>query len=263
MEEPIARRKKSMAARMLGDKSRRYVEQNSSKNVLPIHNVDIHEDDAVSENDASPSPLVDFEEFPELCSMEKILQHHLAVQYFRLFMGQQLSLDVLFFWNKVERFRREVEYNFNHIYDTYISSTATEQVNIPSTSKIPIDNAKEAGMIMSSIFDAAQLEIFKLMKQNNYKEFLKSDFCRAFVTDKKRNAEMKIEEEEETDAQSRRSSAVPAPSFRNLDVGHTSSIRSRPNAVQPILTPVAENFDRTLPQQDPPKQASELIDHTG
>ena len=123
--------------------------------------------------------------------MDSILRHQKASQQLKLFLAQHLQLENYIFWFECEKFRNQTSAFADRILCNFITSSAASQVNINHVMRQKIENAitKNEDISIHS-FDEAQAEIYKLLVQNNYEAFIKSDICAHYIESKIHEREM-------------------------------------------------------------------------
>ncbi|XP_068111408.1 regulator of G-protein signaling 10 [Hyperolius riggenbachi] len=110
-------------------------------------------------------------------SLESLLEDPHGVTAFKDFLKGEFSEENLLFWLACEEFKRTVdqdqmEKRAQHIYNTFLSSKASAQVNVEGQSRIGEQILKEPHPLM---FEKLQEQIFNLMKYDSYSRFLKSE----------------------------------------------------------------------------------------
>ena len=101
------------------------------------------------------------------------------ISSFARFLTDQHCLEVLLFWKEVENFKglfdnSEKAALFSKIYELYCVEGALWQVNFRGHFLKDITAAKEEGMkgnVDEEIFDAAQLEVYELMRLELFPRF--------------------------------------------------------------------------------------------
>ncbi|XP_062281165.1 regulator of G-protein signaling 14 isoform X1 [Scomber scombrus] len=111
-------------------------------------------------------------------SFEKLLEDSIGVHYFRAFLKSEVSEENILFWQDCEKFRnipatsiRKLKEKACFIYNTYLSENAPYSVNIDDTAKTEEKDLKEP---TPDMFNKAQTQIFKLMKMDSYRRFVRS-----------------------------------------------------------------------------------------
>ncbi|XP_047448494.1 regulator of G-protein signaling 3-like isoform X2 [Mugil cephalus] len=97
---------------------------------------------------------------------------------FRHFLRSEFCEDNLDFWLAVERFKRtrpfsKMSSSAEKIYDEFISTTASRQVNVDSSVRELTNQSLRRGVSPAS-FQLAQDQVFGLMESDSYPRFLKS-----------------------------------------------------------------------------------------
>ncbi|XP_074529355.1 regulator of G-protein signaling 14-like isoform X2 [Halichoeres trimaculatus] len=111
-------------------------------------------------------------------SFEKLLEDPCGVQHFTAFLKSEVSEENILFWQDCEKFRTipstsldKLKAAARSIYDTYLSDSAPYSVNIDDTAKTGEKDLKQPSPDM---FKKAQAQIFKLMKMDSYRRFVRS-----------------------------------------------------------------------------------------
>ncbi|XP_050928198.1 regulator of G-protein signaling 14 isoform X1 [Lates calcarifer] len=111
-------------------------------------------------------------------SFEKLLEDPSGVRYFTAFLRSEVSAENILFWQACERYRKipatsldKLKAEARTIYKTYLSDSAPESVNIDDTAKT---EEKDLEQPTPDMFNKAQAQIFKLMKMDSYRRFVRS-----------------------------------------------------------------------------------------
>lgn len=111
-------------------------------------------------------------------SFEKLLEDPSGVRYFTAFLRSEVSAENILFWQACEKFKKipatfleELKTEACSIYNTYLSDHAPYSVNIDDTAKT---EEKDLEQPTPDMFDKAQTQIFKLMKMDSYRRFVRS-----------------------------------------------------------------------------------------
>ncbi|XP_058506659.1 regulator of G-protein signaling 14 isoform X2 [Solea solea] len=111
-------------------------------------------------------------------SFEKLLEDPSGVRYFTSFLMSEVSAENILFWQACEKFRKisptcmdELKRVARSIYNTYLSDNAPYSVNIDDTAKT---EEKDLEQPTPDMFHKAQTQIFKLMKMDSYRRFVRS-----------------------------------------------------------------------------------------
>ncbi|XP_030000865.1 regulator of G-protein signaling 14 isoform X2 [Sphaeramia orbicularis] len=111
-------------------------------------------------------------------SFEKLLEDPCGVRYFTAFLKSEVSAENILFWQACEKFRKipvtsldELKVVAQSIYNTYLSDSAPYCVNIDDTAKT---EEKDLEQPTPDMFNKAQSQIFKLMKMDSYRRFVRS-----------------------------------------------------------------------------------------
>ncbi|XP_049441508.1 regulator of G-protein signaling 14-like isoform X2 [Epinephelus fuscoguttatus] len=111
-------------------------------------------------------------------SFEKLLEDPCGVRHFTTFLMSEVSAENILFWQACEKFRKipasslnELKVSARSIYNTYLSDSAPYSVNIDDTAKT---EEKDLEQPTPDMFNKAQAQIFKLMKMDSYRRFVRS-----------------------------------------------------------------------------------------
>ncbi|XP_070693255.1 regulator of G-protein signaling 14-like [Pempheris klunzingeri] len=111
-------------------------------------------------------------------SFEKLLEDPYGVHQFTAFLRSEVSAENILFWQACEKFRKipvtsldELKAAARSIYGTYLSESAPYSVNIDDTAKT---EEKDLEQPTPDMFNKAQAQIFKLMKMDSYRRFVRS-----------------------------------------------------------------------------------------
>ncbi|XP_029021647.1 regulator of G-protein signaling 14 isoform X2 [Betta splendens] len=111
-------------------------------------------------------------------SFEKLLEDPCGVSYFTAFLKSEVSDENILFWQDCEKFRKipaessdKLKAAAQTIYNTYLSDSAPYSVNIDDTAKT---EKKDLEKPTPDMFNKAQAQIFKLMKMDSYRRFVRS-----------------------------------------------------------------------------------------
>ncbi|XP_068445785.1 regulator of G-protein signaling 14 [Clinocottus analis] len=111
-------------------------------------------------------------------SFEKLLEDPSGVRQFTSFLMSEVSAENILFWQACEKFRKipagsldELKTTARSIYNTYLSDSAPYSVNIDDTAKT---EEKDLEQLTPDMFNKAQAQIFKLMKMDSYRRFVRS-----------------------------------------------------------------------------------------
>ncbi|XP_033949538.1 regulator of G-protein signaling 14 isoform X2 [Pseudochaenichthys georgianus] len=111
-------------------------------------------------------------------SIEKLLEDPYGVRQFTSFLMSEVSAENILFWQACEKFRKisassldELKAAARSIYNTYLSHNAPYSVNIDDTAKT---EEKDLEQPTPDMFNKAQAQIFKLMKMDSYRRFVRS-----------------------------------------------------------------------------------------
>uniref|UniRef100_A0A3P8U621 RGS domain-containing protein n=1 Tax=Amphiprion percula TaxID=161767 RepID=A0A3P8U621_AMPPE len=111
-------------------------------------------------------------------SLEALLTNQYGQAVFRHFLRLEFSEENLDFWLAVEKFKKTRPLNkmaarAAKIYEEFISTNATRQVNMDSSVIESTNQSLRLG-VSSASFQLAQDQIFGLMETDSYPRFLKS-----------------------------------------------------------------------------------------
>ncbi|XP_075889087.1 regulator of G-protein signaling 14 isoform X2 [Nelusetta ayraudi] len=118
-------------------------------------------------------------------SFEKLLEDPCGVQHFTTFLMSEVSAENILFWQACEKFRKipagslnELKAEARSIYNSYLSESAPYSVNIDDTAKT---EEKDLERPTPDMFNKAQGQIFKLMKMDSYRRFVRSPLYQSFT----------------------------------------------------------------------------------
>ncbi|XP_018548258.1 regulator of G-protein signaling 3 isoform X2 [Lates calcarifer] len=128
---------------------------------------------ALRNNRPSPGEVLRWAE-----SLEALLTNQYGLAVFRHFLRSEFSEENLDFWLAVERFKKthslsKMAAKAAKIYEEFISTNATRQVNVDSSVRESTNQSLRLG-INSASFQLAQDQIFGLMEADSYPRFLRS-----------------------------------------------------------------------------------------
>ncbi|CAL8263935.1 unnamed protein product [Lota lota] len=111
-------------------------------------------------------------------SFEKLLEDPMGVCYFTDFLNSEVSAENIMFWQACEEFKKipftsseKLKASACSIYQTYLASSAPFAVNITDTAR---NQTHDLERPTPDMFDKAQSQIFKLMKMDSYRRFVRS-----------------------------------------------------------------------------------------
>ncbi|MGH0118280.1 UNVERIFIED_CONTAM: hypothetical protein FKN15_049301 [Acipenser sinensis] len=111
-------------------------------------------------------------------SFERLLEDPTGVRYFTEFLKSEVSAENILFWQACEKFRQipadhkdELAREARMIYDTYLSISAFNAINIDDTARMEESELRDP---KTDMFAKPQQQIFKLMKFDSYTRFVKS-----------------------------------------------------------------------------------------
>ncbi|KAG8192257.1 hypothetical protein JTE90_014113 [Oedothorax gibbosus] len=113
-------------------------------------------------------------------SLEDLLNDATGVKEFERYLRSEYSVENIMFWKAVQSLRRggksDIEKKVHDIYNEFLSSNATCEVNLDSST---IQCVQEAMKTPSRYtFDSALLHVYSLMEKDTYPRFLKSPHYR-------------------------------------------------------------------------------------
>uniref|UniRef100_A0A4Y0BMD4 Regulator of G-protein signaling n=1 Tax=Anopheles funestus TaxID=62324 RepID=A0A4Y0BMD4_ANOFN len=114
-------------------------------------------------------------------SFEKLLEDAGGLHTFSEFLKKEFSAENIYFWTACERYRQLTEREERAreaqvIFARHLESGCSEPVNVDSIARnIALENLPQAE---TTLFAAAQKQIFNLMKFDSYQRFIKSDMYR-------------------------------------------------------------------------------------
>ncbi|KAG9346727.1 hypothetical protein JZ751_007041 [Albula glossodonta] len=111
-------------------------------------------------------------------SFERLLEDPTGVLYFTAFLKSEVSAENILFWQACEKFRQipanqkeELAQEACSIYNSYLSSSASNAINIDDTARTQEGDLEDP---KPDMFNKAQQQIFKLMKFDSYTRFVRS-----------------------------------------------------------------------------------------
>ncbi|KAM3612999.1 uncharacterized protein V6R79_018554 [Siganus canaliculatus] len=118
-------------------------------------------------------------------SFEKLLEDPYGVQCFTSFLKSEVSAENILFWQACEKFKKipatsmdELKATARFIYTTYLCDSAPYCVNIDDTAKT---EEKDLEQPTPDMFNKAQSQIFKLMKMDSYRRFVRSPLYQSYT----------------------------------------------------------------------------------
>ncbi|XP_016898478.1 regulator of G-protein signaling 3-like isoform X2 [Cynoglossus semilaevis] len=141
------------------------------KNCTRVHGNSLEK--ALKNNRPSPAEVLRWAD-----NLEALLSNQYGLAVFRHFLRSEFSDENLDFWLAVEKFKRilpvsKMAARATKIYDEFISTTATRQVNVDSSVR-ELTNQNLRLEINPTSFQLAQNQIFSLMETDSYPRFLRS-----------------------------------------------------------------------------------------
>lgn len=111
-------------------------------------------------------------------SFENLLDDPCGVRYFTAFLMSEVSAENILFWQACEKFKKIPATSLNELktmarsmYNSYLSECAPYSVNIDDSARIEEEALEQPEPDM---FNKAQAQIFKLMKMDSYRRFVRS-----------------------------------------------------------------------------------------
>ncbi|XP_059612017.1 regulator of G-protein signaling loco [Phlebotomus argentipes] len=115
-------------------------------------------------------------------SFERLLEDTAGLHAFAEFLKKEFSAENIYFWTACERYRQiedqtERAKEAQEIFAKHLASTAQEPVNVDCQ----VRTAAEGNLQCASVdlFEAAQKQIFNLMKFDSYARFIRSDLFKS------------------------------------------------------------------------------------
>lgn len=113
-------------------------------------------------------------------SIHELLRDPAGREEFQRWLEKEFSAENLRFWDACQRLKslplREVGKTVTQIYDEYLSTSATDPVNVDSRVAEIVRRRVTAGGVPDRFcFEEAEDHIFQLMKSDSYHRFLRSD----------------------------------------------------------------------------------------
>ncbi|KAL5022712.1 hypothetical protein ScPMuIL_001867 [Solemya velum] len=117
-------------------------------------------------------------------SFDKLLQDKSGIVVFTDFLKKEFSEENIIFWRSCEQYKKITDIEkrklkAREICNCHVVSGASDPVNIDSVAKQQVERHLENPI--ADMFDAAQQQIFHLMRQDSYSRFLKSDLYRTYL----------------------------------------------------------------------------------
>uniref|UniRef100_A0A8C6UNI7 Regulator of G protein signaling 14a n=1 Tax=Neogobius melanostomus TaxID=47308 RepID=A0A8C6UNI7_9GOBI len=111
-------------------------------------------------------------------SFENLLDDPCGVRYFTAFLMSEVSAENILFWQACEKFKKipasslnELKTTARSMYNAYLSDSAPYSVNIDDSARVEQDALEQP---QPDMFNKAQAQIFKLMKMDSYRRFVRS-----------------------------------------------------------------------------------------
>ncbi|XP_056005277.1 regulator of G-protein signaling 12-like isoform X4 [Ostrea edulis] len=117
-------------------------------------------------------------------NFEKLLKDGAGLIVFTEFLKKEFSQENIIFWKAVEQYKKVVEADkrkvkAKEIFSKHVSVKATDPINIEQSARQQVE--KQLDNPSSGTFDRPQQEIFKLMKQDSYPRFIKSEMYKVYL----------------------------------------------------------------------------------
>lgn len=104
--------------------------------------------------------------------------------HFRKFLQGKFSLELLLFYQEVDKYRCKVLTSSQKLIDLFITRGSPNEINIQSEMRDEILNSFQINPSLS-MFDDAYKEVFKLMR-GSFQEFLQSELAMSYLDKKKK-----------------------------------------------------------------------------
>lgn len=111
-------------------------------------------------------------------SFENLLEDPCGVRYFTAFLMSEVSAENILFWQACEKLKKIPATSLNELktaarsmFNMYLSDSAPYSVNIDDSARI---EEKDLEQPVPHMFNKAQAQIFKLMKMDSYRRFVRS-----------------------------------------------------------------------------------------
>lgn len=109
---------------------------------------------------------------------ERLLEDPVGVQYFTAFLRSEVSVENILFWGACRSFQKipvsrpdQLKQEALSIFQTYLCDSAPYSVNIDDTAKT---QERDLEQPTPDMFNKAQDQIFKLMKMDSFRRFVRS-----------------------------------------------------------------------------------------
>lgn len=117
-------------------------------------------------------------------SFERLLQDAGGLAVFTSFLKQEFSDENIMFWRSCEQYKSLIDPDqrkavAREIYTRHILETSFYAVNIDQIARQQVEYEMDNPDIHT--FDHPQKEVFKLMKQDSYRRFLKSELYKTYL----------------------------------------------------------------------------------
>ncbi|XP_068196540.1 regulator of G-protein signaling 18 isoform X2 [Antennarius striatus] len=164
------------APTMKNDNSRQKDKERKSRLSLFLTKSGSHEN--VSTQKKSPSNISPEAALQWSSSFEELLKHSDGVETFSQFLKTEFSEENIEFWLACEEYKTidsdtKLLSKAKYIYTVFIESDAPKEVNIDHDTKIAI--RRNLSHPTRNCFEAAQKNIYSLMKKDSFPRFLSSD----------------------------------------------------------------------------------------
>lgn len=109
-------------------------------------------------------------------SLKETLSDETLRKEFKRFLETEFSVELFDFWNKIQDYKHMtssvgLELKANMIYSTYISKNSDFQINISHRHMEEIEKKIKHNQIDAQIFENAENQVFKLMRDNSFVRF--------------------------------------------------------------------------------------------
>ncbi|XP_072295487.1 regulator of G-protein signaling 14 isoform X2 [Eucyclogobius newberryi] len=119
-------------------------------------------------------------------SFENLLEDPCGVRYFTAFLMSEVSAENILFWQACEKFKKipatsliELKTAARSMYNMYLSESAPYSVNIDDSARIEEQDLERP---VPDMFNKAQAQIFKLMKMDSYRRFVRSPMYQSCIS---------------------------------------------------------------------------------
>lgn len=122
--------------------------------------------------------------------LKELLSTKRGTEFFSMYLATTLSLETILFYLAVREWRHEydddpklAETTGTVIYNTYIKKDSQLEVNVGVRRKAYLANVFERRIVtlQKDVFNDAAVEVFKLMANNHFRNFERSDFYKLYT----------------------------------------------------------------------------------